>query len=332
MLIFRSLILVLALCSCSVFAASVREEEDRLARYEQVLENHISELEDIENQLFALKSKLKEASTEVAKSNANFEEARQANTAASIKLAGDNNDDNKRAAKLAAHSLKMAERGVRTRSKRLERIQANQQELQAAEAALQSKLVSAKDNITAQEQRIVDVKRAEDLAAKALLAKAEAESVKLAAKADQEARQAARKAELAAAKAALEAEAKAKQQAPVVTNTLSELDQEALAYAQKEVAKLEKLLASGKPGRPIFDRLTLTGSKIEPQKFEFLGRDQYRTEAVVSAGKQLFEVGGNKYRRTIPSSDDGEAYVFIVDAKRPMRPRLVMYKKSLLSN
>jgi len=324
----RILPFVLLLGSAVVSSASVTQEQERLARYEQSLDNRMSEFEDIENDLFGLEAKLAGARKEVARAASDLEAARTRHSAASIKLAGSKSDDNKRAVRLTSHALKMSERGVRTRTKRLERLRASEQALQAMKTELQAKLDSDKQRIVKQQARIVETELAAEQQAVWLV---KAEQAKQTAKAEQQVsadavnarKRLAEKTAVLAAKQALLAE-------EPITAELSELDMEALAFARKEVARLDELLGAGKGGRPIFNRLILRGEQIDGNEFEFLGRRQYCAEAVVIKGRQLFEVAGHKFRRTIPAADDGQAYVFILDAKRPSRPRLVMYKKSLI--
>jgi len=324
----RVLPLLLLLGSSVVFSASVTQEQERLARYEQSLDNRTSEFEDVENDLFGSEAKLMEARQAVINAAADLEAARARNSAAAIKLASSKTDDNKRAVRLTSHALKMSERGVRSRTKRLERLEAIELALQTSKIELQTQLDSDRQRIVKQQARVVEAQQAAEQQT-ALLAKAE--QAKHAAKAEQQASKNAERVaqRLAEKNAALVAKQALLTQPPVAAE-LPELDMEALAFARKEVQRLDDLLASGKGGRPIFNRLILRGDQIEGNEFEFLGRRQYRTEAVVIQGRQLFEVAGHKFRRTIPAADDGQAYVFILDAKRPSRPRLVMYKKSLI--
>jgi hypothetical protein len=317
--------LLLLLGSSVASADTVTQEQERLERYEQSLDNRTSEFEDVENDLFGLEAKLVDARQTVVGATSDLEAARARHSAAAIKLAGDDSDDHKRAVRLTSHALKMSERGLRTRSKRLERLEANEQALQLSKVQLQAQLVKDEKNIAKQQARIVAAKKS---AAQQVVRLEKAEKAKRAAKAEQH-ESAVLKAQRLANKEPPKQVVAVEEPAPV---KLSELDLEVLAFARKEVQRLDELLASGKGGRPIFNRLVLRGDQIEGNEFEFLGRKQYRAEAVVSKGRQLFEVAGHKYRRTIPATDDGQAYVFILDAKRPSRPRLVMYKKSLIEN
>ena len=67
-------------------------------------------------------------------------------------------------------------------------------------------------------------------------------------------------------------------------------------------------------------------------EFKFQGRKLYLAESDVKSGQQIFRVGSKNFRSTIPAADDGQVYMFILDAKRPSSPRLSMFKKSLLDH
>jgi DNA repair exonuclease SbcCD ATPase subunit len=327
--------LTLLLLSLNTSAGILSDEQDKLSRYEQAYENHLVALEDIENEIFGYSNKVEKARTDLATAEKELAEAAAALAQARATALETPGQEADRTLKKATHSHKMASRGVRSRTKRLERVEGNLAELQAQLQEQQERLSEDKNRIQEQQERITTVRA--DLERKA------------------------KQRELAEAKAKAEAAKQAQKPAPVVAKPkpvvepepvpqpepkvvvapkpepapkveLSELDKEALEFAQKEVDRLEKLLADGSTGRPIFKRLVLKGNRTEPVNFEFLGQNQYRAEVVVSQGKQIFEIGKHKYRRTIPASDNGETYVFIFDAKRPSRPRMVMFKKSLLDN
>lgn len=342
----RNLVLTALLATTAplALADAVSQAQDTLDRYHQAFENRSSELEQIENQLFGYQNKLQQAQKDLATAEADLTAAQQAQAAAKIQLIGEASQDNERALKLTDHALKMAERGVRTRTKREERTQAKLAEMMAEKTQLASQLAADESRIARQERKLNTAKNNADERAANQLAAAEQAKVdaqarmqadKLQADAVSE-RLASIDAEREAQKAAkaLEQQALAQETAkpPAQQQALSELDQEALAYAQKEVARLENLLAGGNPGRPTFKRLALGGNKIDSQPFSFLGQNQYRVETEVTNGRQIFQIGKHKFRRTIPAADNGEQYVFIFDAKRPSRPRLVMYKKALLEN
>lgn len=324
----------------SLFAGTVSQEEDKLDRFYQAFENRSSELEEIENELFGYDYKLDRAQKDLKTAQSELEVAEKEHAKAKSDLAANATEDNQRAFKLAEHALNMSERGVRTRTKRLERVEGYMQELQDSISSLQAQVAASQKRIDAQEEQVREAKNA----AQARLVqadKAREDASQLVVEEKRQAEIAERVQPVVQPPAAVEqkqiveeqiSEASAEEMSESEQVELSELDKEALEYAQKEVTRLEKLLSSSNEGRPTFRYLTLVGSKVESQSFEFLGRDQYRVDAVVSKGRQIFEVGSHKFRRTIPASDDGKEYVFIYDAKRLSRPRLVMFKKSLIDD
>ncbi len=338
----RNLVLTALLVSSTPFALAdaVSQAQNKLDRYYQAFENRTSQLEDVENELFGYQNKLTRAQTDLETATKELESAQKAQASAKIALVGDSSQENTRALKLADHALSMAERGVRTRTKRYERAQNNHAELLAEKNRLESQIAADQSRIKQQETKLANTKQqtekeAENLFAAAELAKKDAQK-RIQAEQDQKERLAAIEAEQARlaeeAKAIAQQKVNAEQVSVEEKTELSELDKEALRYAQKEVARLESLLSDGKPGRPTFKRLTLGGNKIESKAFEFLGQNQYRVETEVVNGRQIFQIGKHKFRRTIPAADNGQSYVFIFDAKRPSRPRLVMYKKALLES
>lgn len=324
-----------------VTAANVSQEEDKLDRLYQAFENRTSELEDIENELFGFDYKLDRAKEDLKTAEADLAAAEREFAKAQAAVAADNSDENQRALKMAEHSRNMSERGVRTRGKRLERVEGSLTELQTAKARLDAQVAVAQKRVQEQEAVLVAAKNAEAAKARDEASRKADDARQQSAAATAAVVAAATVAEVATARVEPVAQLpKAQESAATATTSvpaaapaeLSELDHEAQEHARNEVARLQEVLESGDTGRPTFKNLLLTGNRMEPQLFEFLGQDQYRVDVVVSNGRQIFEVGRNKFRRTIPASDNGQTYVFIYDAKRLSRPRLVMFKKSLVED
>lgn len=324
-----------------VVGESLTAEQNKLDRYYQSYENRASELEEIENEIFGYENKLDESVKDLEQAQAELVEAQKAHANAKIQLAGDASQDNERALKLADHALSMAERGVRTRSKRQERVELKMAELVSTKTKLAASTAADQERITAQEAKVARASAEAEKNAAARLAEADRAREQAQLRMAEQARQTKGLASapivsapknVAPAPKVTEAPAVALQSKDAVKTELTELDLEALAYAQKEVARLETLLDTSNPGRPMFKRLTLGGNKVDQKAFEFLGQNQYRVDAVVQPGRQIFQVGKHKFRRTVPLVDEGQEYVFIFDAKRPSRPRLVMFKKSLIDS
>ncbi|MGH1469759.1 MAG: hypothetical protein ACRBCS_01090 [Cellvibrionaceae bacterium] len=113
---------------------------------------------------------------------------------------------------------------------------------------------------------------------------------------------------------------------------LSAADSEGLEIAREQMALLEDLKGGLDNNKPFFDRLVLSGRSIEnPVKMEHLHQEQYAAETIVEAGRQLVKVNSKKFRIVIPESDDGETYMFYIDASNPQRLQLTFFKKALLN-
>jgi len=113
------------------------------------------------------------------------------------------------------------------------------------------------------------------------------------------------------------------------TVSLSEDDAYALEIAREHSQLLQDIVREGK-GTPSFSNLSISGDQIENTAFEHLGQDQYRVEVTVRAGRQNIKVNRSSFRIDIPDADEGERYLFFVDASRPSRLQLTYYKKSIL--
>lgn len=299
-------------------STALNAEKNRLARMEQSLENRTVEVEDIENELQSYDYKLNRAKESLEKAREHYETSRRELQQAERDHQLNSNSDTERQLHKAKHAFSMAERGVDSRTRRLEFIQGNYGDLQ-------SQLAEAKQAIAGSESRISSQKQKIEQMINTMLAQADA--AKRAAS-----KKAAKPAPVAkpAVPAPAVAAVKAKPE-PKVLEPQREVDAELLAYVKRERARLDKLLAGGDKGKQTFRSLDLKPSRGESFSFEFLGHNQYRLVAPVEAGRQTYKINTWKFRRTIPNDDDGERYVFIFDGRRLSRPRLVMYPEYVLS-
>ncbi|MCO1333280.1 hypothetical protein MO867_02900 [Microbulbifer sp. OS29] len=298
-------------------------EKNRLARLEQALENRSVELEDIENELLSYEYKLEQAQKSLDDLRLEYEASRQELDQARRGYESDASSDAERRLTKAKHGFAMAERGVDSRSRRLEFIQANHKELQQKLREEKQAIAETKTKISAQQDKISNM-------VETMLAKAEASE---------------RRAALARAAASAEKPKPPKIRAQVVKESpkrvapekpkpvaTRDIDPELLAYVTREQARLNTLLADEESNeRQTFRNLELRPVGGERLPFEFLGKNQYRAIATVEAGRQTYKINTWKFRRTIPTEDDGTRYVFIFDARRLSRPRLVMYPEYVLA-
>ncbi|WP_444930552.1 hypothetical protein ACJJIF_01865 [Microbulbifer sp. SSSA002] len=300
-------------------------EKNRLARLEQSLENRSVGLEDVENELLSYEYKLEQAQKSLDELRLEYEASRQELNQATRAHESSSNSDSERRLKKAKHAFAMAERGVDSRSRRLDFIRENYQQLQQKLVEEKQAVADTKLKISVQQDRIS--RMVEDM-----LAKAEASE---------------RRAALARAAAATE-----KPKPPVVRAQVEPpkpkepvkkpvkeevvvkraIDPDLLDYVREEKQRLDTLLAD-KEGN---DRQTFRSLELRPVggeriPFEFLGENQYRLVTTVESGRETYRINTWKFRRTIPAEDDGVRYVFIFDARRLSRPRLVMYPEYVLA-
>jgi len=329
-LVFASVLGVFGWCGLVLGASSLTVEQNRLARMEQSQENRLVELEDVENEMLAYEYKLQRAEESLSKARANYEESLMALKAAERehKLAA--NSDTERALHKAKHAYAMAERGVDSRNRRVEIVQSTFGDLEARLKESRSSVAAGQSRLDAQQALV-------DKLVKAMLVKAEEqkEATKTTAAAPSVTAPAIPEPTLASLEPAAptmpEPEAV---EAAEATATEREVDPELLEYVRGERDRLKQLLGEleeGDDGKQTFRSLTLRPSGGDDVEFEFLGQNQYRLVAPVSAGRQTYKINSWRFRRTIPSDDDGERYVFIFDARRLSRPRLVMYPEYVLS-
>lgn len=111
---------------------------------------------------------------------------------------------------------------------------------------------------------------------------------------------------------------------------LSEDDAFSLEIAREHQALLQELKAEKDSEDAFFSNLTLSGNWVESTPFKYIGHRWYVAEVKVQAGRQSIRVNRGSFRIEIPDSDEGEVYLFYVDASRPTRLELTYYKKSIL--
>jgi len=278
-------------------------------------------------------------------------------------LAGEETPERLRKLKLSSHALKMLKRGAKSRSKRLQRIEGKLELAVTAQASLKAKVSQASNRVSRQQDKLAELQKSIDAASVAALArnKKSKPSSALVAKTKPTAKTtttAATKESPTAGEIASGLDiAKVKtiqtvainkpvvknpavQQASLKLQEPNSHKQEAIdnaslnelvkAAAVRESKRAEVALASKGKGRQVHKNLQIEGEGFSEADFEFLGAHQYRAEVKVIHGTQSFTVGSHRYRATIPLSDSGELYVFLYDVTRAGRPRLSMYRKSLV--
>ncbi|WGL17380.1 hypothetical protein PVT68_03560 [Microbulbifer bruguierae] len=336
-LIFAGVLGVIGWCAVVQAASTLSAEQNRLARMEQLLENYLVELEDVENEMLAYDYKLKRAEESLQKARENHKSSLMALKVAEREHKGAPTSDTERALHKAEHAFAMAERGVESRNRRVEIIQSTHTEL---EARLQKSRTSVADG----KSRLAKQQVVVDNLIQAMLNKVDEQPTQMASAPKPEVPAAADvvanldvpeptlaslSPQLPDDSAPIAATAEA---VPVADQR--EVDPELLEYVRGERQRLEKVLGEldeDDEGKQTFRSLSLRPSGEGAIEFEFLGQDQYKLVAPVSAGRQTYKINSWRFRRTIPADDDGVRYVFIFDARRLSRPRLVMYPEYVLS-
>ncbi|WP_444894332.1 hypothetical protein ACJJIE_08810 [Microbulbifer sp. TRSA001] len=296
-------------------------EKNRLARLEQSLENRSVVLEDIENELLSYEYKLEQAQKSLDELRLEYEASRQELNQANRAHESSSNSDTERRLKKAKHAFAMAERGVDSRSRRLDFIKENHQQLQQKLVEEKRAVVDAKAKISAQQDKISAM--VEDMLAKAEASERRAAMAKAAAVTEKP-----KPPKIRAQVEPPKREEPAKEEVTIKR----EIDGELLEYVKRETARLNDLLADEEGNdRKTFNNLEMRPIGGERVPFEFLGENQYRLVTTVESGRQTYKINTWKFRRTIPAEDDGARYVFIFDARRLSRPRLVMYPEYVLA-
>ncbi|MBB5210692.1 hypothetical protein [Microbulbifer hydrolyticus] len=330
-LFFAGVLGVFGWCGLVQAASSLTVEQNKLARMEQSQENRLVELEDVENEMLAYEYKLQRAQESLLKARANYAESLKALKSAEREHNLGATSDTERALHKAKHAYAMAERGVDSRNRRVEIIQSTFGELE-------SRLKASQGSVKAGESRLAEQQALVDKLVKSMLVKVESQ------KAAQEPAAAAPP-PVSAPSVPAPSLASLEPVAPSIAEPEAaesdaeaaaerEIDPELMEYVRGERERLSELLGEleeGEEGKQTFRNLTLRPSDGDSVEFEFLGQNQYRLIAPVSAGRQTYKINSWRFRRTIPSDDDGERYVFIFDARRLARPRLVMYPEYVLS-
>lgn len=328
-LLFAGLLGALSVGVAAQSASSLTVEQNKLARIEQSLENRLVELEDVENEILGYEYKLERAEKSLAEAREHYDASLKELAVAEREHKTAPSSDSERALRKAKHGFAMAERGVDSRNRRVEFIQSAYGELQARLKKSQTAVANGKERLASQQKRV-------DGMVKSMLVQAEEEKrrAKMAAAAKSKPAPAISEPELPKPSLASLEPAQPQVQPQAASGQKREIDPDLMEYVRGERERLDKLLAEVEAedaGKHTFRHLSLRFSGGESVDFEFLGHNQYRLVAPVEAGRQIYKINNWKFRRTIPSDDDGVRYVFVFDARRLSRPRLVMYPEYVLS-
>lgn len=337
-------------CTAS-FAQSTEEKLEKAQQSLDGIQRRLPQLatlgDELATELKSYARKLELAQLDLAQANRAAADAMTVLRQSKAEHEAAPSQDTDRLLKTTEHGYLMAERGVKNRSKRVERIQGKYQQLLQSNERLEQKKKTLSNQINTYQVTIKGLKRtlksqAEREKQEAIVA---ARSAQL--KAEEEARLNRKVVEQLSSEkskdvavvrqtmAQVGAESNAKAEDIQRVKALSDLspeDQLMKAEAKKMLAAVNKEIAN-KPGRrPLYKRLTLKGQSLVTVPFDFIGANYYRAQARVSSGPQFFEVSKNRFKRELPQADDGQLYIFIYQAKSASRGDLQYYKKSLLED
>lgn len=343
-----SFVLALLLATSSVAQNLDAEQSSlkNLLKNPPAIEKRISVLNA---QSESFERKIVQAKNDVLQSDLELQSSLKATKVAKQNYQAQPSQDTDRVLRKNQHRLAMAERGVKNRQKRLDRVQGKLQKSAFQLSAARQELSLSNQKIRSQRLKIERVReqiqQQEIIAQEKFAIRSRAAAAAVAETLKQN-------------KLALINEKKSAQNI-VVTQTLASSTAEgssdkgahktlssnegsssgggALSAAQvKEKSKIEALLAKiadaevkRENRRALYKRLTIKGNKLSQHLFTHIADNYYRTEAVVTSGTQLLEVGHNRLKRDIPAGDDGKTYVFIYHAKTASRGKLWMYDRAL---
>lgn len=113
------------------------------------------------------------------------------------------------------------------------------------------------------------------------------------------------------------------------TIELNEDDAFALEVARDHMALLADLNLDVNE-REYNNRYSLSGNLLDSTSMGHLGQDQYFAEVAMQSGRQSIRINRSSFRIEVPTADEGEVYLFFVDASRPNRLQMTYFKKALL--
>lgn len=343
-------VFVLSMCLSAILPSlasantpeSLVQERDTLLRLQQLSELEQLSYGDSQQLVEDYRRKADKARADVQQAKRDVEIKQQQHSGL---LRGEQTPERLRLLKLSSHALKMSKRGAKSRSRRLLRIEGKLAEAVSSQVRLKSKVAQAGVRVSKQKDKLAKLQKSLEKVPAAVLkpsqvagAKPEVDSAITKPAAGIRNDKVKIIQTVAVKKPSVE-------RPPVQTVSLdvqaaNDAEQEALesanlrlqvkAAAVRESKRAEVALASKDKGRQVHKNLKIEGEGFLEANFEFLGSHQYRAQVKVTHGTQSFIVGSHRYRATIPLSDEGETYVFLYDVNRVGRPRLSMYRKSLL--
>jgi len=336
---FSLCLIVTALCN-SALAETAAEINAKVDSYKNSLIAKQAALETINNRLLAYEAKNDDAVAQLAKAKEDLTEA----TATLEEANQVKSEDGPGKRDLAQRRYELAERGVQSREKRLDRVINKNKELNQEKDALQSEIKWVNTQITTlskqAEQTLLEEKKFAELQrakAKKPAPTAVPTPVKIAAPAPPPAPEAVETIESVEGDAVAETAASAVKATPPPTSTAAAqpVNEKDLTprqrYARNEMRKLNTLTKDAdKREHRRYTELLMEVDREDPVELEYLGNEQFFTEIALSKGKHKLTINLRKFVVKIPDSADGDTFVVIYDTTDLSNARFVFFNKKLL--
>lgn len=330
----HSFITCLSLCLVTQLAlgASAAEEKQRLSALQQSLKIKQEALSEMQAELEIYPAKLSATEDDLAKAEQELEAGHQ--EIADLKhQASRDPAAAERELALKQHAVRMSERRVRSETRMLERYRRGVESLREDLANAEQDIAELRQRISDQSQRVATAEIVADRPAATISAPPPAPVVEPKAVGPKTPPQ---PAPVPASEAEVASETETSDATKTETATaetvgLSEHDAYALEIAREHKALLDELALEEDPASPQFFALSISGKEVETAPFEYISHNLYRAESKVQSGRSWVKINRAIFRLDIPEADDGEVYLFFVDATRPSRLHLTYYRKSLLN-
>ena len=332
---------------CSV-AVSAQQE---LPNLQKTVDDKAQELKYLESEI-AFTTKRKLASQKKLKGyEADLDKKQSELSAAQQRYAANSTVENEQFLRNAEKRVELAELSIKSRVASVVRLETKESELAAKLESLRGEVAELSDSLRQErlaakvEQKTQSIKSEMELTTSRLQSRMETlqrenERLRRVALSETEKREAAElRAKAAEERAELAEQTLARFQASgaaapaELAENLGNADSalSARANALAEMERVRNILATDTTGGSGVN-LTLQGDDgTQYGLFQYLGAQQYRTDAVIHSNIARFRVGGRTYQVKIADNNVGQEFVFLYDMRNAEQPRFVTFKKSLLA-
>lgn len=326
----RVALLLFSLCTLILapiytYAETSNEVRTKIENYKSSIAKKSEALDTIKNRLDAYEAKKNDATSQRVKAKADVMESKR-ELDRTKQLTGDSAANKK---DLAQRRYELAERGLQSREKRLDRIMGKYKELSAEDEKITADISWLKSQIDPLTKKAAALVKQEKTAAKAIIAAKAAPKPtptptpkpRPTATPTQEPVETV---ETPASDVAVET--------PPVPDPKAAVDlTPRQRYARSEMRKLnEKTKGADKSEQRHYTEVLMEIDRGESVELEYLGNNQFYSEVELSKGKHTLHVNLRKFNVRIPDLADGDTFVVIYDASDEEKARVVFFNKNLL--